>query len=277
MLKYIESAYSDIATKCNCQSIQVKEECLKQIREVIRKADEDILNQTNMLKREFTNKLESLNKKCEVGEEKYIDLQQNLSDSLAKVETLSYQLKERESILLQKERKIESCEAKLQQYEIELDSYFEENISELRKEFSKQNELDELEDQSKILKMKVITAKKIERLKNKIEEMQRAHYEEKLKVKEDYQNKIDNLFKESYTNIQRLSEADSEIEILKNTNSALQLESQRLKTIIEKLLKETNIESFEDQNIENSLLNLISKFKERDRIIERIKQENNDK
>ena len=277
MLKYIESTFSDISTKWNWVNYKIKEEWLKQIREVSRKADEDVHNQANRLKEEFASKLESLNRKCEIGEEKYNDIQWNLEESVSKIEQLTYKLEEWESKLHQKEKKIEICENKLNQYEEEIDSYFSENINDLKKEFDKQNEINEIEDQSKIHKMKVMTNKKIEKLKNKIEEMQRVHYEEKLKVKEEYQDKIDTLFKESYTNIQRLSEADSEIEILRNKTTLLEQETERFKTVIKSVLNETNIEISEDQNIEQSLHSLITRFKESERMIDKIKQDNNDK
>ena len=277
MNKHFESSFGEITTFCRNLILRIKDSCIKKLQESREKSDEELFKQITQLKSEFKHQLDSLSERCEIGEERYLELEQELKDTSADNRTLVTQMEDLKSIIAIKELSISKLQSKIQLCEKEIDKHYDRYVSELGQEFEKQQELDKLELSAKLQKMREFSDQKLARLKATIESMHKAHSDETSKIKEEYQEKIDGLFKESYSQMQKLSEADTENEVLCQRNKSLESEVNRLKELIHRLLTDTQTEVPKDSSIEHGLSRLSASFIEKDRLIESYKRDNEKK
>lgn len=189
---------------------------------------------------------------------------------------LNNQVDDLKSILCIKDLTNEKYKTRIQICNEQVEKYYGYFMNELDQEFNLKD-ISELELSSKLSKVHDIAKQLIKQLKSNLDKSQTLHQQEMTSTKQEYQDKINNLFKDSYSHIQKLNEADTH-------NSSLQTEIKALKTSISTI--NTSLRNFEDlanlpipegSPIESRLHSIISKFDETLKLLQKYKLQNEEK
>ena len=113
----------------------------------------------------------------------------------------------------------------------------------------------------------------IKELKEKMNIMEKSFIDEKTKIEDEYQTKIDEMFSQSSTQLKKISESENQNEVLKHKLSFTKLESTRYKDLVQSLLISTNICIDDEFSIEKGVNDLLNKIKENIDTIDTLKND----
>jgi len=268
MGRHLENTYSELLSYTKDMTFRLTNECTSKVQEAKRQAEEKAIQQVEQAREQFNKQLQSLHERCEEGEQNYSAVEQDLSDAKQSAQGLKRQIDDLKSILSIKDLSISKLQTKLQVIDKEIDKFYDQ--------FSKHAEVDVdqdvdsdsalLEITTKILRIKNLSTSVISRLKNNMDKSQSDHCEEVIKIKAEYQQKIDGLFEESYKNVQKLSEADGELEVTSQKLKSLTQQVNQAKVVLKNISNVTD-----EASVLDSAQQVAFKFHENTELLEKFK------
>jgi hypothetical protein len=200
----------------------------------------------------------------------------DLNEMKAEKCELNNEIEDLKSILSIKDLTMEKLKARTQSCNEQTEKYYGYFMNELGQEINLKD-ISELELSSKLSKVQDLCKQAIIQLKANHDKAQTNHQQEMMSTKQEYQEKIENLFKESYSHIQKLNEADSENYTLQNEIKSMKASNSTLNTTLNNFEDLACLTVPEVSSFESRINSLITKFDENLKLLQKYKFQNDEK